>query len=441
MASGSRSSRPKTPSSTRSPPSASNATSRSPAATRSRRSRRSATPSSRQGQARVRAEGRRVPEVLVADGHEHRRAEVPRGAPSARPERETSVVEQMIGYKPSTPSAAGARTAGYFAYEDEAPRSRTSQGDPGQPARCVQLPVWFNVGFEEKPQCSACFILSIDDSMESILDWIRREGVIFRGGSGSGVNLLRCAPPRSSSRRAAMLSAGQAMRGADASAGNDQVRRRGRGAPQDGRPRRRPRHRGVHLVQGARRGEGARARGGRWLHVARLGRLVFDPVRHQNANNPVRVTDAFMEAASAPTPTGTSRPRPTGPSWRLSQRASSCTTWPRRPGAARTRGVQYDTTINPWAHAAEHGPDQRVQPEAGVHVDRRLGVQPRPLNLLKFRREDGELDVEAFEHAVDVVFLAQEILNGYSSYPTSRSRRTRRRTASSGSATRTSARC
>ena len=63
------------------------------------------------------------------------------------------------------------------------------------------------------------------------------------------------------------------------------------------------------------------------------------------------------------------------------------------------------------------------------------------LNLLKFRREDGELDVEAFEHAVDVVFLAQEILVGYSSYPTPRSRRTRRRTASSGSATRTSARC
>ena len=81
-------------------------------------------------------------------------------------------------------------------------------------------------------------------------------------------------------------------------------------------------------------------------------------------------------------------------------------------------GIQYDTTINPVAHAPEHGPHQRLEPMLGVHVARRLGVQPRVDQPVKYRREDGDLDVEAFEHAVDVMFLAQEILVGYSSYPT-----------------------
>ncbi|HEV3479936.1 MAG TPA: hypothetical protein VG144_10880, partial [Gaiellaceae bacterium] len=104
------------------------------------------------------------------------------------PERETSV-RQMIGRIVTTISRWG-RDGGYFADEDEA----VTFEDELKAILVNQLaafnsPVWFNVGFEEKPQCSACFILSIDDSMESILDWIRREGVIFRGGSGSGVNL------------------------------------------------------------------------------------------------------------------------------------------------------------------------------------------------------------------------------------------------------------
>src|SRR6266487_1368938 len=81
-------------------------------------------------------------------------------------------------------------------------------------------PVWFNVGFEEKPQCSACFILSIDDSMESILDWIRREGVIFRGGSGSGVNLSRLRSSKEQLSKGGYASGPVSfMRGADASAG------------------------------------------------------------------------------------------------------------------------------------------------------------------------------------------------------------------------------
>src|SRR5438034_1320203 len=87
-------------------------------------------------------------------------------------------------------AVAWGRQGGYFADEDEAQtfESELKTILVNQYAS-FNSPVWFNVGFEEKPQCSACFILSIEDTMDSILDWIRREGVIFRGGSGSGVNL------------------------------------------------------------------------------------------------------------------------------------------------------------------------------------------------------------------------------------------------------------
>src|SRR5437868_647960 len=106
------------------------------------------------------------------------------------PERERSV-KQMIGRIVDTVGAWG-REGGYFATEEEA---QTFQDELKfilvHQLAAFNSPVWFNVGFEERPQCSACFILSIDDSMESILDWIRREGIIFRGGSGSGVNLSR----------------------------------------------------------------------------------------------------------------------------------------------------------------------------------------------------------------------------------------------------------
>src|SRR6266571_4344581 len=106
------------------------------------------------------------------------------------PEREESV-KQMIGRVVDTIGTWG-RQGGYFADEEEAETF-------GAELKAILVnqyasfnsPVWFNVGFEEKPQCSACFILSIEDSMESILDWIRREGIIFRGGSGSGVNLSK----------------------------------------------------------------------------------------------------------------------------------------------------------------------------------------------------------------------------------------------------------
>src|SRR6186997_3027047 len=135
------------------------------------------------------------------------------------PERERSV-RQMIGRVVDTISAWG-RKDGYFANQEEADTFEAElKAILVNQLASFNSPVWFNVGFEERPQCSACFILSIDDSMESILDWIRREGVIFRGGSGSGLNLSKLRSSKEQLSKGGYASGPVSfMRGADASAG------------------------------------------------------------------------------------------------------------------------------------------------------------------------------------------------------------------------------
>src|SRR6266498_3651736 len=135
------------------------------------------------------------------------------------PEREQSV-KQMIGRVVSTIGAWG-REGGYFASEEEAETFEAElKAILVNQYAAFNSPVWFNVGHEESPQASACFILSIDDSMESILDWIRREGIIFRGGSGSGVNLSRLRSSKEQLSKGGYASGPVSfMRGADASAG------------------------------------------------------------------------------------------------------------------------------------------------------------------------------------------------------------------------------
>src|SRR5207244_1907464 len=134
------------------------------------------------------------------------------------PEREESV-RQMVGRVVSTVGTWG-REGGYFADEEEAETFEAElKAILVNQYAAFNSPVWFNVGFEETPQCSACFILSIDDSMESILDWIRREGVIFRGGSGSGVNLSKLRSSKEQLSKGGYASGPVSfMRGADASA-------------------------------------------------------------------------------------------------------------------------------------------------------------------------------------------------------------------------------
>ncbi|HSL64455.1 MAG TPA: vitamin B12-dependent ribonucleotide reductase [Gaiellaceae bacterium] len=332
------------------------------------------------------------------------------------PDRERSV-KQMIGRVVSTIGAWG-REGGYFATEDEA---QTFEDELTfilvHQLASFNSPVWFNVGFEEKPQCSACFILSIDDSMESILDWIRREGVIFRGGSGSGVNLSRLRSSKEQLSKGGHASGPVSfMRGADASAGT---------IKSGGKTRRAAKmvvldvdHPDVEEFIWCKAKEERKAR---VLEAAGYDMSLDSPdwasIQYQNANNSVRVTDAFMEAAVE------------GKEWSLVARTDGTVTDTtdarellKQIAAAAWEcadpGVQYDTTINAWHTLPNTGRINASNPCSEYMSIDDSACNLASLNLMKFRREDGELDVDAFQHAVDTVFLAQEIVVGYSSYPT-----------------------
>jgi ribonucleoside-diphosphate reductase alpha chain len=332
------------------------------------------------------------------------------------PDREKSV-KQMIGRIVDTVGGWG-RKDGYFVDEDEAKTFEEElKAILVNQLASFNSPVWFNVGFEEKPQCSACFILSIEDSMEDILDWIRREGIIFRGGSGSGVNLSRLRSSKEQLSKGGFASGPVSfMRGADASAGT---------IKSGGKTRRAAKmvvldvdHPDVQefIWCKAREEEKARVLEAAGYDMS-LDSADWGSIQYQNANNSVRVTDAFMEAAEA------------GAEWNLTARTDGTVVDTvdakkllREIADAAWRcadpGVQYDTTINSWHTLPNTGRINASNPCSEYMSIDDSACNLASLNLMKFRREDGELDVEAYEHAVDVMFLAQEILVGNSSYPT-----------------------
>src|SRR5438309_174101 len=332
------------------------------------------------------------------------------------PERERSV-RQMIGRVVDTISAWG-RKDGYFATDEEADTFEAElQAILVNQLASFNSPVWFNVGFEERPQSAACFILSIDDTMESILDWIRREGVIFRGGSGSGVNLSKLRSSKEQLSKGGYASGPVSfMRGADASAGT---------IKSGGKTRRAAKmvvldvdHPDVEEFIWCKAKEERKAR---VLESAGYDMSLDSPdwasIQYQNANNSVRVSDAFMESAAE------------AREFNLTARTDGAVVDTvdardllRQIAAAAWEcadpGVQYDTTINSWHTLPNTGRINASNPCSEYMSIDDSACNLASLNLMKFRREDGELDVEAFEHACDVVFLAQEILVGYSSYPT-----------------------
>jgi ribonucleoside-diphosphate reductase alpha chain len=332
------------------------------------------------------------------------------------PERERSV-KQMIGRVVDTISGWG-RADGYFATEEEAETFEAElEAILVNQLASFNSPVWFNVGFEEKPQCSACFILSIDDSMDSILDWIRREGVIFRGGSGSGVNLSSLRSSKEQLSKGGYASGPVSfMRGADASAGT---------IKSGGKTRRAAKmvvldvdHPDIEEFIWCKAYEERKAR---VLEQAgydmSLDSSDWASIQYQNANNSVRVTDAFMEAVEA------------DGDWNLTARTDGTvveTVKARKllkdmaeaAWQCADPGVQYDTTINNWHTLPNTSRINASNPCSEYMSIDDSACNLASLNLMKFRREDGELDVEAFEHAVDVLFLAQEIAVGNSSYPT-----------------------
>jgi len=332
------------------------------------------------------------------------------------PERESSVKE-MIGRVVGTISTWG-RDGGYFASEEEAQTFEDElKAILVNQLAAFNSPVWFNVGFEEKPQCSACFILSIEDNMDAILDWIRREGVIFRGGSGSGVNLSRLRSSKEQLSKGGYASGPVSfMRGADASAGT---------IKSGGKTRRAAKmvvldvdHPDITEFIWCKAHEEEKAR---VLEAAGYDMSLDSPdwasIQYQNANNSVRVSDAFMEAAES------------GGDWNLTSRTDGTVVETMKArkllhdiAEAAWRcadpGVQYDTTINSWHTLPNSGRINASNPCSEYMSIDDSACNLASLNLMKFRREDGELDVEAFEHACDVMFLAQEIAVGNSSYPT-----------------------
>ena len=332
-------------------------------------------------------------------------------------DREWSV-KQMIGRVVTTIGAWG-RKGGYFAGEEEAETFEAElKAILVNQLAAFNSPVWFNVGFEEKPQCSACFILSVDDNMEAILDWIKREGIIFRGGSGAGVNLSRLRASKEQLTKGGHASGPVSfMRGADASAGT---------IKSGGKTRRAAKmvildidHPDIEEFIWCKAKEERKVR---VLEAAGYDMSLDSPdwasIQYQNANNSVRVTDAFMQAAADDA------------DWNLKARVDGSVLRTvrarellRQIAAAAWEcadpGIQYDTTINGWHTVPNSGRINASNPCSEYMSIDNSACNLASLNLMKFvREEDGELDIEAFEHAIDVVFLAQEILIGYSSYPT-----------------------
>jgi ribonucleoside-diphosphate reductase alpha chain len=279
-------------------------------------------------------------------------------------------------------------------------------------------PVWFNVGFEESPQCSACFILSVEDEMESILGWNTKEGKIFRGGSGSGINLSRIRGSQEPLSKGGTASGPVSfMRGADAWAGT---------IKSGGKTRRaakmivldvdHPDIRDFIWCKAKEEDKAAALRdAGFDMSIDGEG---FHSIQYQNANNSVRVSDAFMRAVE------------NDEDWHLIARVTGEPVGDPIPARQLMKeiaeaawrcadpGVQYDTTINEWHTSPVSGRINASNPcSEYMHVDD-SACNLASLNLMKFRRPDGTLDVETFEHVVDIVFLAQEIVVSPSSYPT-----------------------
>ncbi|MSO94612.1 MAG: ribonucleoside-diphosphate reductase [Thermoleophilia bacterium] len=310
----------------------------------------------------------------------------------ASPERERSV-KQMVGRVADSITGWG-RDGGYFVGDEEADtfHAELSAILVNQVAS-FNSPVWFNVGFEEAPQCSACFILSIEDSMESILDWIRREGIIFCGGSGSGLNLSRIRSSKEQLSKGGHASGPVSfMRGADASAGT---------IKSGGKTRRAAKmvvldidHPDIDEFIWCKAREERKAR---VLEQAGYDMSLDSPdwasIQYQNANNSVRVSDSFMEAVVE------------GSDWSLTARTDGSVV--ETVGArallkdmaaaaweCADPGVQYDTTINAWHTSPNTGRINASNPcfpgDARVHTTR--GLVPFE-ELYRLAREGEEFRV------------------------------------------------
>ncbi|MCA9333110.1 vitamin B12-dependent ribonucleotide reductase [Candidatus Saccharibacteria bacterium] len=280
-------------------------------------------------------------------------------------------------------------------------------------------PVWFNIGAPERSQqASACFILAVEDTMPSILNWYKEEGMIFKGGSGSGINLSAIRSSVEKLGKSAGTASGPLsfMRGADASAG---------AIKSGGKTRRAAKmvilnasHPDVEefIWCKAREEQKARVLQEAGYDMSLDGRDIFS-VQYQNANNSVRVTDDFMEAVINDEDWDLKAVK-TGKTVRTIKARDLFHQINKAAWECADPGMQFDTTINKWHTTPNAGRINASNPcSEYMHLDN-SACNLASLNLLKFLREDTTFDIEAFKHTVELIFTAQEILVGYSEYPT-----------------------
>lgn len=278
-------------------------------------------------------------------------------------------------------------------------------------------PVWFNVGTSSRQQVSACFILSVDDTMESILDWYKEEGLIFKGGSGAGLNLSRI---RSSKE---LLSSGGTasgpvsfMRGADASAGT---------IKSGGATRRAAKmvvldvdHPDVEefIETKAREEHKIRALRDAGFDMD-LGGADSNSVQYQNANNSVRVSDEFMRSVESDNDFGL-RSRTDGDVIDTVKGRDLFRKLAKAAWECADPGIQYDDTINDWHTSPETGRITASNPcSEYMHLDN-SSCNLASLNLMKFLRDDLTFDAELFEKAVEFVITAMDISICFADFPT-----------------------
>jgi ribonucleoside-diphosphate reductase alpha chain len=278
-------------------------------------------------------------------------------------------------------------------------------------------PVWFNVGTSSPQQVSACFILAVDDTMDSILDWYKEEGLIFKGGSGAGVNLSRI---RSSKE---LLSSGGTasgpvsfMRGADASAGT---------IKSGGATRRAAKmvvldvdHPDVEefIETKAREEEKVRVLRDAGFDMD-LGGKDIASVQYQNANNSVRVSDEFMRAVERGAKFDLAA-RLTGETVETVDARSLFRTMAQAAWACADPGIQYDGTINDWHTCPESGRITASNPcSEYVHLDN-SSCNLASINLLKFLRDDDSFAVERFRQITELIITAMDISICFADFPT-----------------------
>jgi ribonucleoside-diphosphate reductase alpha chain len=333
-------------------------------------------------------------------------------------ERETSL-KHLIDRVVDTTTKHGSQE-GYFETDAEAETFREELKYILATQRAAfNSPVWFNIGAKQRAQqASACFILGIEDTMSSILNWYREEGMIFKGGSGSGINLsvIRSSAEGLSQSGGTASGPLSFMRGADSSAG---------AIKSGGKTRRAAKmvilnvdHPDVEEFIWCKAIEERKARAleAAGFDMSLDGKDIFS-VQYQNANNSVRLSDDFMEAVASDADWNlnavtTGKPVKTVKArniWRQIAEAS----W-----ECADPGLQFDTTINKWHTTPNAGRINGSNPcSEYMHLDN-SACNLASLNLLKFLRQDGTFDVDSFKHTVELIFTAQEILVGYSEYPT-----------------------